>query len=76
MMIVMKFAFRLDIGLSFLLQCAQPLVTARRELIVARGLSDRTAIAGAAPRSRQRNLPRHTHGRQQEVRRSAGEGVP
>jgi hypothetical protein len=58
MMIVMKSAFRLHIGLFFLLQCALPLVTDRetRTQIMGGGLSDRTAIAGAARRSRKRNV--------------------
>jgi hypothetical protein len=58
-MIAMTFTIELDIGLPFLLQAALPqLVTvARRRLIVVNAPSDRTAIAGAAPRSRKRNPP-------------------
>jgi hypothetical protein len=56
-MIVMKFTIELEIGLSYLLQSALPLLVTDREttLIVVGGPSDRTAIAGAALRSRKRN---------------------
>jgi hypothetical protein len=42
MMIVMKSAFRLDIGLSFLQQCALPLVTDRETRTHRRGRSQRS----------------------------------
>ncbi len=55
-MIGMTFTIELGIGLSFLQQCAPALVTGRETtLIVVDGPSDRTAIAGAALRSRKRN---------------------
>jgi hypothetical protein len=59
-MIAMKFSMELDIGLSFLLQAALPqlVIDARRNLIVVRGPSDRTAIAGVAPRPSRKAIPR------------------
>ena len=53
----MRSTLRLDIGLSFLLRCASPLVTDRDTELIVVAPSDRTTIAGAAPTARTRNLP-------------------